>query len=71
MPPGLMAQIVFAVIITIAALLVLPTALSARSSVSALPASDKIAAASAGSVATTIQDFRTGDFAASEFSDWD
>lgn len=71
MPPGLLVQIAFAAAITIAALLVLPTALSAGTMLSTAPASKKIVTPSAGSVATTTQDFRAADFAASEFTDWD
>ena len=69
-PPGLMAQIFFAVIITIGALLVLPTALSAKQA-GALAPDASVAMPSAGSVSTSVQDFHAGSFAATDFSDWD
>jgi hypothetical protein len=71
MPPGLKAQIFFAVIITIGALLVLPIALSAQQSASSASSAKTVASLSAGNVTTTLQEFYAGDFAAAEFSDWD
>lgn len=69
-PPGLRAQIAFAVILTLGALLVLPTALSARQVVTTTTVPPKTAP-SAGTVVTSVQDFHTAGFAAAEFSDWD
>ena len=69
-PPGLKAQIFFAVVITIGALLLLPTALSANQTV-ASGAKVMVAMPSAGSVSTSVQDFHAGNFAATAFSDWD
>lgn len=69
-PPGLKAQIFFAVIITIGALLVLPTALSAKQAVAPAAEATKVIP-SAGSVSTSVQDFHAGSFAATDFSDWD
>lgn len=69
-PPGLRAQIVFAVILTLGALLVLPTALSARQPVPTMTHLAK-ASPSAGSVVTSVQDFHTSSFAATAFNDWD
>jgi hypothetical protein len=69
MPPGLRSQILVAILITAAALL-LPTALSASGGVDPAPrqaATD----VSAGSIATTTHAFEAGDFAASAFSDWE
>ncbi|MGI9480101.1 MAG: hypothetical protein ACR2PI_25595 [Hyphomicrobiaceae bacterium] len=69
-PPGLRAQIAFAVILTLGALLVLPTALSARQSATTTTAIS-VKAPSAGSVVTSMQDFHTATFAAAAFNDWD
>lgn len=69
MPPGLKSQIAFAVIITLAALLVLPTALSAQQS--ARTTTSKAATKlSAGTIKTTIRDFSMADFSASAYTDW-
>ena len=70
MPPGLKAQIFIAAVITIGALLVLPTALSARQPV-AISLKTTIATSSAGSVVVSVQDFHTASFAATSFADWD
>ena len=69
-PPGLKAQIAFAVVLTLCALLVLPTALSARQSAKTTSAAS-VTAPSAGSVVTSMQDFHTATFAAAAFNDWD
>ena len=61
MPPGLKTQIAFAVLITLCAIFVLPTALSANTN----------ATSSAGSVKTTLRDFKSGDFSPSAYADWD
>lgn len=68
MPPGMKTQILFAVIITLCALLVLPTALSAAGQRS-VPEATSIT--SAGSVATSVQDFTTTDFGAAAYTDWE
>ena len=70
MPPGLKAQIVIAAVITIGALLVLPTALSARQSAAA-SAKTTVASSSAGSVVISVQDFHAASFTATSFTDWD
>lgn len=70
-PPGLRAQIAFAVILTLGALLVLPTALSAQQPAAATSAAAENATPSAGTVVTTVQDFQTSGLAATAFSDWD
>ena len=70
MPPGLKAQIVIAAVITIGALLVLPTALSARQT-AATSAKTTIASSSAGSVVISVQEFDAASFTATSFTDWD
>ena len=70
MPPGLKSQIVFAIVITLGALLVLPTALSAKQS-AASPQPATIALPSVGTVKTTLLNFSAADFAATAFADWD
>ena len=70
MPPGLKAQIVIAAAITIGALLVLPTALSAGPAATA-SAKTTVASSSAGSVVTSLKDFHAASFAATSFTDWD
>lgn len=71
MPPGLRAQIVFAVIITLGALLVLPTALSANPNLVVAKPSTISTMPSAGSVATTVRTFSATKFSAASFSDWE
>lgn len=84
LPPGLKAQIVFAVILTVGALIVLPTTLSARDDASertrasqshnASPArlrDDTRLIRARGTVTTTVRAFDTGSFRAAAFADWD
>lgn len=66
MPPGLKMQIAFAICVTLFAILVLPTALSAGRAAPPIKA-DR----SAGSVTTTTTAFVASNFEASAFSDWD
>ena len=71
MPPGMKVQIAFAIVVTIAALLILPTALSAKQSKvrdTRMPAADT---GSAGSVATTMRTFSTKNLSAASFADWE
>lgn len=70
MPPGLRAQIFFAIVITIGALLVLPTALSARQPAKSAAKVESVMP-SAGSIATTMRSFETGQYQPAAFSDWD
>ena len=71
MPPGLRTQIIFAVLVTLCALIVLPTALSADgASPSRAPASE-LHVTSAGTVKTTMRDFKSRQFTAASFADWD
>lgn len=70
MPPGLRAQIFFAVVITIGALLVLPTALSAGQPGTAVAkAANEMP--STGSIATSVRPFEIGQYDAAAFTDWD
>jgi hypothetical protein len=70
MPPGLKTQIAFAIIVTLCALLVLPTALSAHADRPAAKSSH-VALPSAGSVATTVSAFSAASYTAASFSDWE
>jgi hypothetical protein len=65
-------QILFAVIITLGAILVLPTALSAAGQPALQSLLEtKTTVTSAGSVATSVQDFTTTDFGAAAYTDWE
>lgn len=70
MPPGLRAQIFFAIVITIGALLVLPTALSAGQSGSSVAKAERVMP-SPGSITTSTRPFEIGRYDAAAFSDWD
>lgn len=71
MPPGLKSQIVFAVIITLCALFLLPTALSAGPGNLAWKEQVRSKPPSAGSVSVTLHDFNAVPFVAASFSDWE
>jgi hypothetical protein len=70
MPPGLKSQIAFAVIVTLGAVLVLPSALSAHSGARGT-GNTSGKSASAGTVATSVKTFKVANFSASSFSDWE
>lgn len=71
MPPGLKMQIVCAVLITAAALL-LPTALSASGDGEVSGTVEiSSAVASAGSVTTSTHAFATDDFPSTAYADWE
>jgi hypothetical protein len=71
MPPGLKTQIVFAILITAAAVL-LPTALSAGGDGNVAQKVERVSAVgSAGSVATSTRAFAADDFPASAYTDWE
>jgi hypothetical protein len=70
MPPGLLPQIVFATILSVGAVAVFPTGLSANPDT--LMAQHKCAPSkSAGTAATTTQEFVTAQFDANAFADWE
>lgn len=69
MPPGLKSQILLAVAITAAAVL-LPTAMSIAAGVDQ-PAGQACEEVSAGLVTTTTRAFDASDFPASAFTDWE
>lgn len=70
LPHGLMSQIIFAAVLTVSAVAVYPVGLSAEHD--ALSAQRKRAPlTSAGTVATTTQEFVTAQFGAAAFSDWE
>jgi len=66
MPPGLKSQIAFAIILTAAAIVVLPSALSASR-----PDEPTRLKPSVGSVTISKTDFVTESFGAAAFTDWD
>ena len=71
MPPGLKMQIVCAVLITAAALL-LPTSLSASGDGDVSGTVEvSNAAASAGSVTTSTRAFAAGEFPSTAYADWE
>lgn len=66
MPPGLKSQIAFAVLLTAAAIIVLPSALSAGRTIEIEPSTP-----TAGSVTTSQRTFVTESFSAAAFTDWE
>jgi hypothetical protein len=69
LPHGLMCQTIFAAVLTVSAVAGFPAGLSAEHD-ALLAQRERATIKSAGTVATTTQEFVTGQFDAAAFSDW-